>query len=189
VPIAQPCKVPTVWAVFTDPDEELARSRTIGVLAHQAIAQVAAVTLAPTARVLQEAADAALRGFRPIEARAHRQNIAAICGSYFWHLAPPRGWAFAGTELHVGVGRVDLVWRDPLDSLLVDELKTGSPRQLGLPDVRLQADRYRQQARRLWPTRFVGLRLLSTSEPRRSLFIQPAGGVSPLHTTPYVRSN
>ncbi|MGK5111671.1 PD-(D/E)XK nuclease family protein [Geodermatophilus sp. CPCC 205506] len=167
-------------------DEELARSGQVGVLVHATIGTLAARTRCPSPTDLRAAADRALGAFAPIEARAHRQNVAALSGSYFWHLLPPATWIFAGTELDVGVGRVDLVWRDSGDRVLIDEIKTGSPRELGLARTTAQVRRYLDCATQLWPDRFIGIRLLSLTEPHRSVLVRPDGSRVPLHRSPYL---
>ena len=167
-------------------DEELARSSQVGVAVHATIGALAAVSRTPTTEQLQAAADRALGAFGPIEARAHKQNVAALSGCYFWHLLPPATWIFAGTELDVGVGRVDLVWRDSGDRVLIDEIKTGSPRELGLARTAAQVRRYLDCATQLWPDRFIGVRLLSLADPHRSVLVRPDGSRVPLHRSPYL---
>ncbi|MBN1093443.1 hypothetical protein JKP75_13245 [Blastococcus sp. TML/M2B] len=167
-------------------DEELARSSQVGVLVHATIGTLAARTRTPTAAELRIAADRAMHMFAPIEARAHRQNIASLTGSYFWHLLPPPGWLFAGTELDVGVGRIDLLWRDRDDRVLIDEIKAGSPRGISLARTSAQVTRYGDCATRLWPDQFIGIRLLSLTEPHRSVFVRSDGGRMPLFHTDVV---
>jgi hypothetical protein len=171
--------------VFYD-DEELARSSQIGVAVHAAIGALAAVTRCPTTTQLQAAANRALGDFAPIEARAHKQNVASLAGSYFWHLLPPAEFVFAGSELDLGVGRVDLLWRDSDDRLLVDEIKTGSPRELSLARTTAQVTRYLDCATQLWPDQCIGVRLLCLADPRRSVLVRPDGSRAPLPRTAYV---
>ena len=167
-------------------DEELARSSQIGVAVHAAIGTLAAVTRCPTTSQLQVAANRALGDFAPIEARAHKQNVASLAGSYFWHLLPPAEFVFAGTELDLGAGRVDLLWRDSDDRLLIDEIKAGSPRELSLPRTTAQVTRYLDCATRLWPDQCIGVRLLCLADPHRSVLVRPDGDRAPLPATTYV---
>jgi hypothetical protein len=167
-------------------DEELARSSQIGVAVHAAIGSLAAVTRCPTTTQLQAAANRALGDFAPIEARAHKQNVASLVGSYFWHLLPPAEFLFAGTELDLGAGRVDLLWRDSDDRLLIDEIKAGSPRELSLARTTAQVTRYLDCATRLWPDQCIGVRLLSLADPHRSVLVRPNGSQAPLPRTAYV---
>lgn len=167
-------------------DEELARSSQVGVAVHAAIGALAAHTRSPTVAELQRAAHRALGSFAPIEARAHKQNVASLAGSYYWHLLPPATWLFAGSELDVGAGRVDLLWRDDADRLLIDEIKAGSPRELGLARTRAQTGRYLDCATQLWPDQFIGIRLLSLADPHRSVLVRPDGNRVPLHETHYI---
>jgi hypothetical protein len=164
-------------------DEELARSSQIGVAVHAAIGTLAAVTRCPTTSQLQVAANRALGDFAPIEARAHKQNVASLAGSYFWHLLPPAEFVFAGAELDLGAGRVDLLWRDSDDGLLIDEIKAGSPRELSLPRTTAQVTRYLDCATRLWPDQCIGVRLLCLADPHRSVLVRPDGSRAPLHAT------
>ena len=164
-------------------DEELARSSQIGVAVHAAIGALAAVTRCPTTAQLQAAANRALGDFAPIEAHAHKQNVAALAGSYFWHLLPPAQFVFAGTELDLGAGRVDLLWRDSDDRLLIDEIKAGSPRELSLARTTAQVGRYLDCATRLWPDQCLGVRLLCLVDPHRSVLVRPDGSRAPLPRT------
>ena len=168
-------------------DEELARSNQIGVAVHATIGSLAAHTRSPTVGELQKAADRALGAFAPIEARAHKQNVASLSGGYFWHLLPPARWLFAGTELDIGAGRVDLFWRDSADRLLIDEIKAGSARELGLTRTAAQITRYLDCAAQRWPDQFIGIRLLSLADPHRSVLVRPDGSRTPLHRTDYLQ--
>ncbi len=167
-------------------DEELARSSQVGVAVHATIGTLAATTRTPTTEQLQAAANRALGAFAPIEVRAHKQNTAALSGCYFWHLLPPDTFAFAGAELDLGAGRVDLVWRDGDDRLLVDEIKAGSARELGLARTATQIARYLDCATRLWADQFLGIRLLCLADPHRSVLVRPDGTRTPLSQSDYV---
>lgn len=173
--------------MFTTDDEELARARDVGQLIHAAIGDLAVRCLQPTLPEIDRATNSGLSRFAPIEARAHRQNVKAGIHVYFRRLLPPTDWSFHGAELRLGSGRADLVWTNPDGLLLLDEIKTGSPRQLLLPNTRRQIDRYRDCAQLAWPGQFVGVRLLSLIDPSRSLFIASDGSTHPLDTTDYLR--
>jgi hypothetical protein len=172
--------------MFTDA-ETLARSDQVGTLIHRAIADLAATNLEPNARVIMLAADRSMPMFAKIEARAHRQNVAGGVLAYFRYLLPPHGWQFAGSEIHLGVGRVDLIWTHPDGGVLVDEIKTGG--WLGRAAIAAQVAAYLDCARAAWPDQFIGLRLVSTRDPTTSLFFTPTGQSSPLRNTPYLRSH
>jgi hypothetical protein len=43
---------------------------------------------------------------------------------------PPPSYTFCAAEFDLGVGRVDLVWFDKADNVVVDEIKTGNSRSL-----------------------------------------------------------
>lgn len=172
--------------MFTD--EELARTDMVGRAIHDTIARLAVHTLAPTTSEILDAVAIALHGYRPIEARAHRQKIAAHVHTYFRQLLPPAQWRFVGAEMQLGSGRIDLLWQDRDDAVLIDELKTGNARQLQTRRTREQVAAYLDCARSIWPDLLSGLRLLSTSEPARSLFISSDGSATQISTTPHVRS-
>lgn len=171
--------------MFTD-DETLARPREVGTLIHRAIADLARTSLEPDGAAILRAADRSRVMFDKVEARAHRQNIAGGVLSYFRHLLPPPGWQFAGHEVHLGLGRVDLVWNHDDGRVLVDEVKTA--RFLRRTAITSQVRIYLDCARTTWPDRFIGLRLVSTADHRASLFFPPSGEAVSLHNTHYVRS-
>lgn len=168
-----------------DIDEEQARSRDIGVTAHAAIATLAARTRTPSPLDYPQAVKAALQKYPASERLAHRQNAAGLVAAYFWHLLPPPGWTFAGSELRLGAGRVDLLWRNDVGLILLDEIKAAPARNLILPTTVAQVDRYCQTGRGIWGERFIGVRLLSLRDWRQSLFVTPTGERQPLHTTRY----
>jgi hypothetical protein len=168
--------------VFID-DEERARPASTGTATHTAIAALAAVTRTPTGPEVTAAINAALPMYSPIEARAHKQKVAGLVAVYFWHLLPPPTWLFAGSEVELGDGRVDLLWRDSADRLLLDEIKTGAPRTLALSTTEQQVQRYLATARDIWGERFLGVRLLSLADWRRSVLVTPDGTRQPLRLT------
>jgi hypothetical protein len=170
--------------MFID-DEELARPASTGTATHASIAALAARTRTPTGPEVMAAVNAALPMFSPIEARAHRQNVTGLVAGYFWNLLPPATWLFAGSEVQLGEGRVDLLWRDSGDRLLLDEIKTGAPRSLSLSSTQQQVSRYLTAAHEIWGERFVGVRLLSLRDWRRSLFVSLDGSQRPLRSSPY----
>jgi len=169
-----------------DIDEELARATDEGSIAHAVIARLAARTRTPSLTDVQSLVDEALAGFAAIEARAHRQNIRGVVHRYFSQCLPPPEFVFGGAEWDLGVGRADLVHFDFDESVLTDEVKTGSPRSLHLSSTKRQVERYRGACLDVWGDRFIGLRLLCPTDPATSLFINPAGVVSPLASTPYI---
>lgn len=169
-------------------DEELARPREIGRITHEVIATLAPRTFTPTLDDIQRAVTTALPGYAPIEARAHRQNIAAGVFAYFRFLLPPASWSFAGAEVSLGLGRIDLLWRDAGGRHLIDEVKTGSSRQLQLTRTHRQIETYLADARLDFGDDLVGARLLSTTDPGQSQFVHPDGRRQPLHTTPFRRT-
>lgn len=168
-------------------DETFARAPQVGTLIHETIGLIATETLTPTPSRIMALADACVDQFPRIEGRAHRQNIAAGASAYFSHLLPPALWMFHGTEIHLGHGRLDLVWSNFRDEILIDEAKTGHSRSLRLQSTREQVEAYRACAVGTWGPAFVGVRLLSTSDPYASLFIAANGTEVPLFATSFVR--
>jgi hypothetical protein len=168
-------------------DEEMSRAPQVGALIHTAIGRIAAETLQPTAERMHTVANSMLDQFPQIEGRAHRQNIVAGIAAYFRCLLPPPEWAFHGAEVHLGEGRIDLLWSNFSDEILIDEVKTGNIRTLDLLSTKDQLERYLQCAHTVWADSFVGIRLLSTSDPRASVFVSPAGVRSPLVGSGLVR--
>lgn len=123
------------------------------------------------------------------KAVAERQNVAMAANTYFRYLPLPGEWTFIGAERYLGLGRIDLLWQHQDGRLVIDEIKTGAPRQLRLSATQTQAGRYLSTAARLWTPRLAGLRLLSTTRVRDSLFFPSDGGAAvALTTTPYLRS-
>lgn len=171
--------------MFPIDDEELQRAGLVGALAHRCIAELAGAVSRPTTRHITTIVDQSLSAFSPIEARAHRQNLAGVVGGYFWHFELPPGWTFWGSEVHVGVGRLDLLWRRGR-LVLIDEVKTGSARQMRLARTSTQLDQYVTTGSAVWGEQFIGVRLLCVVDPRQSLFIHPHAAHQPLHDTPYV---
>lgn len=170
-----------------DFDEERARYRETGSIAHRVIGKIAASSLEPTMDEVKAEVDAEMACFSPIEARAHRQNLRGLVHQYFWHCLPPAAFMFSGAEQQLGDGRVDLAWFDVAERLLGDEVKAGNPRSLHLTATRLQVERYVATAHGIWGDRFLGFRLLSLSDPAMSLFFTPGQSPTLLTDTPYVR--
>lgn len=168
-------------------DETMARAPQVGALIHEAIGLLAAESMNPSPARILRVADACVDRFPQIEGRAHRQNIAAGAAAYFAHLLPPASWLFHGTELHLGHGRLDLVWTNARDEILIDEAKTGHSRTLHLQRTRDQVETYRACAVDTWGSAFLGVRLLSTSDPYASVFIAADGSELPLFATSFVR--
>lgn len=164
-------------------DEELARPTDEGSIVHAAIASLAASGRNPTLAQISGQVSKALGRFAPIEGRAHRQNILGIVHRYFSQCLPPARFLFGGAEFDLGVGRADLIWFDSDGSVLADEVKTGSPRNLRLTSTAEQVERYRVACVATWAEQFVGLRLLCASEPSASVFILPDGGSMLLSST------
>lgn len=164
-------------------DETLSRSSRVGILAHRGIAQLLSAGTLPDPREILDLAKLLVAEFPEIESRAHAQLVAGAISSYFSNHLPPSNWMFAGHELQLGNGRIDLLWTTFGDLKLLDEVKTGASRKLFLSKTGDQLDRYREAAVAAWGPDFVGIRLISTIDPRKSRLIRPDGSSSPLTST------
>lgn len=164
-------------------DEGLARSSTVGRVIHQVIAELAQRTRDPTVEEIKAAVSARLSDFAPIEARSHRQNIVAGAAVYFRRFRLPDTWHFIGAETQLGAGRVDLLWSHQRGDVILDEIKTGQPRQLHLTATRQQVHRYLTESLDRWGYAVRGIRLLSTQDPGQSLFVTPDGATTALSIT------
>ncbi|GAA1243218.1 PD-(D/E)XK nuclease family protein [Oryzihumus leptocrescens] len=168
-------------------DETLARHRDMGATCHRIIATLAARTREPDIRTILDAVDQALPHLHPHEARAHRQNLAGAVKTYFTRLLPPPQWRFHGAELHLGRGRIDLLWRAPHGALLIDELKTGHAGLFASSANLTQARRYLHDGRGRYGRYLSGLRLLSLSHPAQSVFLpDPYAEPTPLAATAHL---
>lgn len=164
-----------------DTDETLARHLDMGAATHRVIASLAVAATAPNYAQIKDAVSRALPHLSENEARAHRQNLIGQAVTYFQRLIPGTGWSFHGSEVHLGVGRVDLLWRANTGHLLVDELKTGHRAFFGTATHMSQGRHYLRECRRLHGPSVTGLRLLCISSPRHSLYLaDPTGDYVPL---------
>ncbi|MGB3763759.1 MAG: hypothetical protein WA966_11090 [Ornithinimicrobium sp.] len=166
-------------------DEGFARSTDLGTLTHLAIARLAHPGPTPTLSRQTQVIAALLEGVRPIEKRAHRQNLRAAVMAYFSRLALPPQWELLATESPLGRGRIDLAWRDNDGRILLDEVKTGHHCLLRTTAVQMQVHGYITSARTLWGTAFLGCRLLSTHDPGSSTYTDTSLRTVPLVQTSY----
>lgn len=156
-------------------DETLSRSSEVGVLAHRGIGRLLSEGAPATPHRIMALAKALVGEFPEIESRAHSQLVAGAMSSYFGNHLPPANWMFAGQELALGDGRVDLLWTTFGDFKMLDEIKTGASRTLFLSKTREQVDMYRNAAIAAWGNKFLGIRLISTADPKQSRLVRPDG--------------
>ena len=175
-------QLPVMFAI----DEELARPTDTGRIAHYVISKLAPLGRHHALDDIRSAARAQLREFGQVESRAHLQNISGLVHRYFSQCLPPAGYIFGAAEVELGVGRPDLTWRTSDDRVLVDEIKTGSPRNVELARTREQIERYRTACLDVWGERYVGLRLIAVGDTARSVFVSPDGTQVPLSSTAHV---
>jgi hypothetical protein len=168
-------------------DEEMSRMLQFGWLIDTAIGLIAGEMLQPPAERVHEVANSMLDQLPKVQVRAHRQNIVAALAAYCRCLLPPIALAFHGAEKCLGEGRVDLLWSNFVDEDLIDEVKTENIGTLDLLNTKDQIERYLRCALTVWGDLFVGIRVLSTSAPRASVFVSPARVRSPLVGTSLVR--
>lgn len=168
-------------------DPTKARSTGVGVMAHQGIAMLLARGTLPSADDVSEVARNLAAPFPRVEGRAHRQRLVGAISSYFWHLLPPDEFLFHGSEIDLGTGRPDLLWVNFSGQVLLDEVKTGNAQALHVSRTESQIDSYLETGRNTWGTRFLGVRLLSTNAPRKSLFVHADGQSQSLNSTKFYR--
>ncbi|MGZ6771748.1 MAG: PD-(D/E)XK nuclease family protein, partial [Mycobacteriaceae bacterium] len=164
-------------------DETKARPELVGSLTHQVIAHLAARTLSPDVETIRRSVREAFPHLGENEGRAHKQNIAGRVRTYFTQLLPPTDFSYVGSELHLGQGRVDLLWRNGSGTLLIDEVKTGLGFLLDCTPNRQQAQRYLADGLAAHGPALAGVRLLSTDMPAKSLFFAPGKQPGRLFTT------
>ena len=152
------------------------RDREIGRRAHALVASFCRAHTAPEPMQVWVAAGRMFAATPMVLNHSSRQRAACAVSSYFFRFHRPT-WSFVGAEVGLGSGRVDLVWKLPSGSYVIDELKTGA---LGdaIEDRHTleQIGRYRAAATKQWGERFAGVRLLALTSPGRSRF-HPAQGV------------
>ena len=168
-------------------DETKARPELVGAQVHAVIAHLAAHTTTPEVAAIRHAVARSFPHLGRNEGRAHKQNIAAQVRTYFTQLLPPTDYRFAGSEVHLGQGRIDLLWRHADDTMLIDEIKTGYGFLLANTRTLTQAHRYLTEGLTVYGRALAGLRLVSTYEPRASLFLSPGNPARELFTTPFTR--
>jgi hypothetical protein len=97
-----------------------------------------------------------------------RAQVRMACSSkaslYMRRLCPPEGWELLGSEVPVGAGVADLVWRHAGGDVFIDEIKSGSP-GIDSPKVRNQVLRLAEGGRVEWADRFLGVRLVQLRAP------------------------
>lgn len=169
-----------------DSDESLARSMTIGQISHVVIGTMLRNGRSLDLNLLDTTVNEATHHFAPIERRAHRMRVSGAVVAYFRHCLPPPLWLFFGAELHLGRGRVDLLWTDFRDRVLLDELKTGHAPLLNSQENREQIDKYVTGGSERWGSRLVGVRVLAPLSPHRSIFVAPGSDPVPLIDTEHV---
>ena len=167
-------------------DGTKARAGTVGALAHEGIARFLTDGIEPTPEEVRRLAGELVSPFAQVEGRAHRQRLVGAISSYFWHHLPPREFLFHGAEVDLGSGRPDLLWASFRGEVLLDEVKTGNHRTLKTRATTEQVERYREIACHAWGDQFLGIRLLSTSTPGKSLFVSADGSVTQLASTSFL---
>lgn len=113
---------------------------------------------------------------------ACRQRVITTTGAYFARFHR-EGWEFLGSEVKLGTGRVDLIWRTPNGRIVIDEVKvTASGAVVDDADTIGQVRRYNDAATSTWGDAFVGVRLLPLTAPGWALWCSPTGERHPLAT-------
>jgi hypothetical protein len=151
--------------------------RQVGREAHQLIQRLLDEdNRSPSNQEILAAAAAVGKGLPPTT-RAHlRARCAVAAAGYFDRFVLDQPWQVEGAEICLGASRLDLLWRHPDGRLLADELKTGRLLQpLWQRDALEQAARHASGGERRWGAQFLGVRLLWTQAPERSLLVRANG--------------
>lgn len=160
--------------------------RAVGVAVHSTLAELAGSDVAVDVSSLLVVSGRHSRNVAASTgARVGAQHVAPLAAAGV-RMFPPRGeWAFAGAEQPAGPARrVDLIWRNPLGEILIDEVKiAGFGRVLEDGDTRAQIAAYQQWGLSRFGDRFIGVRLLALAGPLRSRFHPPGGLGRPLAET------
>lgn len=159
---------------------------TAGLIVHRAIADLLEQTRTPSAFLMREAIKTRTQAIGDrSHTRAVRQRAFAFTCLYFWHFALDDSWGFAGAEVDLGAGHVDLMFRRD-GWVLIDEVKTGIDARLALGmTTQRQTDRYVVDARKVHGDRLLGVRVLALGDPARSLLKTDLGVTQLLLETPY----
>jgi hypothetical protein len=139
------------------------------------------------AAIIRQAA-VRVRDEQPATSLVSATQIVALRASAYlrWLRPSPDTWRLLGEEATVGEGRVDLLWSDRDGRLLADELKMASNRRQVLDrDTRTQLARYTRDLHEATGDRYLGLRVITLSAPRRSLFVYTDEHYGPLDRSPF----
>lgn len=118
---------------------------------------------------------------RGLGASLNAQRVRALAltsACKYMHWLMPTSAEFIGAEVRLTTGRVDLMWLLPDGSIFMDELKTS--RYLDEAAAVTQAARYATAGVDMFGDGFVGVRVISTTQQRRSLLVTPDLAVKPL---------
>ncbi len=160
--------------------------RHAGSLCHRVITTLAATGTSPSLAAVIDAVEAAIPHLERTAARARKQNAAGAVWAYFTRLLPPSTWSYAGSDVHLGTEKVDLLWRDPHGRLLIDELSTAHAHLFASTTTLTQAHSALSQGRQIFGPRLIGARLLNLAHPAQSLYITSTDGQPQLlRDTPY----
>jgi hypothetical protein len=151
----------------------------IGLRAQEVIASLAGrpgTDVITSAAVLGEAA--AVLKLRPLSADRRRgaQLVGSLARAYVRGFRPSPEWELVGSEIELGSGRVDLLWRHRrARRLLIDELKAERGRDVGPdPEDLDQVERYHRDAILAFPRHEVTVRLIILGPPTRChVFVRP----------------
>jgi len=155
-----------------------------GVLTHELVARCAADASRPAvpgaAWLLAHAYAVLAAHGATSRRRAMLQRIATLAAAYFRLFGPRADWRFAGAEVRLGTGRIDLAWATPAGHL-IDELKTSRFAVVADDgDAIEQVVGYARTASRQLADGFVGVRLLTLAIPGNARFVTPSLAVVPL---------
>ena len=118
---------------------------------------------------------------RSLNARRARALALTSACKYLSLLRPTRA-EFIGAEVTLTVGEQPHQVCPPVGDVFIDELKTA--RYLDETSAVMQATRYAQAGADIFGDGFAGVRVVTTTQERRSLLITPDLNVLPLADTP-----
>lgn len=153
---------------------------TAGTIAHAVIAEL--LTTGPTNDGNIDAADRLVRDAchslgRSLNAKRIRAlALTSVCK--YLSLLRPTMAEFIGAEVVLNTGRADLVWLLADGDVFIDEIKTA--RFLDAEAAVAQAARYATAGVDMFGDGFAGVRVISTTQERRSLLVSPTLAAVPL---------
>jgi hypothetical protein len=154
-----------------------------GQLAHRVIADLLDAGIRdPDPRTIAEFAARRLRAdLAPVYRQATLARATTAAGVYFYFFVPGPQWTYGGSEVDVGTGHADLVFRHVDGRVRFDETKTGRlVDPVEIADAVEQAARYAVGGRATFGEAFTGIRVLALGAPHNGFRVDHDGHQRPL---------